>query len=321
MASDRSDNVIRSEAAAWLARLRSDERVSADDVGFQTWLNEDLRHRRAFDQVNSAWDIAGGVLAEAQAVREPQRPRRALAGLGIAAALLLAVGAGGAYWLWTAPRTQQFATAVGEQRLVSLADGSVMMLDTSTTVKVLLTKHKRAIELVGGRAHFEVAKCEDRPFEVSFDNRRVVAVGTVFDVTHQGQTASVLLTRGKVLVEAPSGRALMSPGDRIQFRHDAMSADRPPIDALTAWHVGRVVFENETLAQAVAELNRYNQRPLVIADSRVGLLRISGVYKANDGAGFAVSVSNLLPVSVDVRPDRVVLSARPAGAANPQPAS
>jgi transmembrane sensor len=141
----------------------------------------------------------------------------------------------------------------------------------------------------------------------------------VFDVAHQGDAASVLLTRGKVLVEAPSGRTLMSPGDRIQFRQGRMSADRPDLDVLTAWHSGRMMFENQTLSEAVAALNHYNRRPLVIADSRVGDLRISGLYKASDGAGFALSISSLLPVAVKVLPDKVVLSARPPARPLPNP--
>lgn len=315
------DARIRSQAAAWLARLRSEEREPADEIGFQTWLAEDLRHRQAFDLVNSVWEMAGGALADAQAIGEPVTPtrRRILGPAAIAAtALVVAAGlGGGALWLHAAPKSQYFSTGIGEQRRVALADGSMMLLDTSSSARVLLTPHRRVIELISGRAHFEVAKCEARPFVVSFGDRKVVAVGTVFDVAREreGEAASVILTRGKVLVEAPAGRQLMSPGDRVQFQQGRMSADRPRLDTLTAWQAGRVVFENQTLSQAVVELNRYSRRPLVISDARLAGLRISGSYEAGDAAGFAVSVSTLLPIAVDLLPDRVVLTSRAPGAA------
>ena len=51
------------EAAAWLARLCSEERGPADEAAFQHWLAEDSRHQRAFDAVNTAWELAGSYVA------------------------------------------------------------------------------------------------------------------------------------------------------------------------------------------------------------------------------------------------------------------
>ena len=205
---------------------------------------------------------------------------------------------------------ETFNTNVGEQRTIALKDGSMVLLDTATKIEVRLSAHRRNIELVQGRAHFEVAKDTSRPFVVAGGERSVTAVGTVFDVARAPDQTSVLLTEGKVLLRYGEASRFMVPGDRVVFRGDRMTIDRPAVDAQTAWLTGRTVFEAQPLLEVVAELNRYSSRPLVLGDRKVAEMRISGTYKTGDVGAFAVSVSSLLPIDVTTQPDRVVLHAR-----------
>ena len=78
--------------------------------------------------------------------------------------------------------SEDYATQVGEQRLVVLDDGSRMTLNTNTRVHVSLGSKQRSVEVQQGEALFEVAKDPQRPFVVHAGGSEVVAVGTVFAV-------------------------------------------------------------------------------------------------------------------------------------------
>src|SRR5258708_2738416 len=77
---------VRAEAAAWLARLRADNRSTADEKGFQIWLAKDPAHSSAFEAINAVWDTAGALppdlLMHAEFRRRTFGRRAVLASLG-----------------------------------------------------------------------------------------------------------------------------------------------------------------------------------------------------------------------------------------------
>ena len=55
--------------------------------------------------------------------------------------------------------------------------------------------------------------------------------------------------------------------------------------ALT-WRIGYLTFHETTLADAVAEFNRYNTHRITIEDPRVGEIRISGAFRPTNYGAF-----------------------------------
>jgi len=305
-----TDN-IRAEAAAWLARLRSDAPQPGDQAGFQAWVAEDPRHRAAFETITATWDLVGGVqfAAPMRQQRTVTSRRGVLIGGGLAAAAAFAGT------LWFADTGDVYETGRGEQKRIVLADGSWLILDTETRLRVRLGKERRVVALERGRAYFDVATDVLRPFVVNAGDHDVVVTGTAFDVQRGGANMAVTLERGHVSVRSAdaSGHVYsLVPGDRIAFANAALALrDRPDLTLTMAWRTGRLGFDRETLAQAVAEMNRYGGLPLVIGDPQIANLQISGIYTAGDSTDFARSIALLLPVSVDVEISRVVLTAAP----------
>jgi transmembrane sensor len=74
-----------------------------------------------------------------------------------------------------------------------------------------------------------------------------------------------------------------------------------------------MVFDDEPLATAVERVNRYSAQPLVLADSQIGKLRISGVFHTNNVPGFVDTLTSYLPIEADRQRDRVVLRSAPPG--------
>lgn len=314
------DLELRAQAAVWLARLRADDRSHADEAGFHDWLAADPRNKAAFDAANQAWEHVGALNIRRKAHRRPATQRRPqydrrmiLAGGGALAAGIAGLGLWSLVEGWTS-----YTTSVGETRSIALADGSRLLLDTDTVVRTRLGGNRRSIELLRGRAHFAVAKDPMRPFVVAAGSREVVAVGTAFDVAREEGLTTVLLLEGHVAVRARSGLSseqladMATPGVRLTVLDNGrVSQDRPDLVRLTAWQTGRVVFEQDTLEAAVAEMNRYNHHQIVLGVDALKPLRFSGVYVSGDPAAFATSVAALFDLTVHQEANRTVLQPSP----------
>jgi transmembrane sensor len=305
---------LKVEAAAWIARLHADDRSATDERAFQAWLAESPLHSHAFDAVTATWDLVGGLRGGFPAVARSDavRPRRR----AVLAALGTVVLAGGTLSVWRAAYAGVYETDVGGQEHVALEDGTQAFLDTDTRIRVRYSDEVRAVRLDRGRVNFRVAPDARRPFVVEAAGRRIVASHTTFDVYREDGRLSVVLLRGSASVAdkaAPTGmQQTLTTGERFMATAQAVRTDRPNLTPLVAWQFGQAVFENETLADAAAEMNRYSTVKLVIADPAAARLRLSGVYRVGDTSAFARSVASLLPVQIETVDDQVRIVADPA---------
>ena len=82
-----------------------------------------------------------------------------------------------------------------------------------------------------------------------------------------------------------------------------------------AWREGLLSFDRETLATAVAEINRYNRRQVVVDDARLAAMPIVGRFRTTDIDDFARAAAAALNAQIVV--DGAHLRLRPrAGAVN-----
>jgi transmembrane sensor len=164
--------------------------------------------------------------------------------------------------------------------------------------------------LIHGEALFTVKHDPGRLFEVALGNIRVKDIGTEFSIRRLNDLhAQVLVKEGKVRIErvaaAPGGqsRAIASvdlaAGETIlvdESRTDPYLGEirklaGVEVDRKLEWTDGRIGFAGESLSEAIAEFNRYNQRQLRIADERIADLRIGGQFDATDVDGFAKALN------------------------------
>ncbi len=330
----------RDLAADWVTRedrgtLRPDEAAARD-----AWLAQDPRHVAAYDSATDAMRAVEAhaadprILALRQAALSLKAERRVPAWRIAAAAACAMVLAGGGLALVgerpvprvldglthvISPANATYRTQVGERSTVTLPDGSVATLNTNTVLKVAYTGSTRGVRLVRGQAMFEVAHNRRRPFEVYAADRAITALGTVFDVRLEGQGVKVALVEGKVRVrprtapEKPAAQIVMSPGEVLEARPArAMVVRNVDIARETSWRSGVVVFDETPLAKAVAELNRYSTDQLVIEDTSLAALHVTGVFKTGDLVRFARTVEEILPVTTQVQPGgKTMLARRP----------
>jgi transmembrane sensor len=224
--------------------------------------------------------------------------------------------------LWPGHR---YSTQTGAIDTVALKDGSHIILNSDSQIRVDLGEGERRISLTQGEAFFEVAKDASRPFIVRVGQRRVIAVGTQFSVRREGDDMRVVVTEGKVRIEqlspvagaaehqGPLHVVLVAAGNVAQTaKGDVMIRAESEREAenLLSWRQGYVNFDHVSLADAVAEFNRYNTRKVIIQDPTISTILISGNFRANNTDAFLDLLQSGFPVSVEKGSDQITLSAR-----------
>jgi transmembrane sensor len=314
------------DAAAWVARLGSDQRTRADDEAFEAWLSADPAHAGDYAAHAELWSglsaltgdtEARAVLMGGKAAPRPMVNRRiAMGGFGAAAAAAsLAV--------FAAPQIDRlrgvYRTRKGQQRQVILADGSRLMLDTDTRIDVRFSDADRRLVLEKGRAHFKVAKDAARPFRVFVGDDEVRALGTAFDVRKDGAGAKVTLEEGTVAVYRAAGprvdgvrapAAVLKPGEQARLTKTApIKVAAVDVSREQAWRFGRMVLDNAPLGEAVEDLNRYGGRQVVLADPALAQMKVSGVFHTRDPDAFVEAMTAAFPIRLEEETSRALVLA------------
>jgi len=311
------------EAAVWLARLHSSARSQQTEVGFRRWIAADAVHRAAFERMNSVWEATANL-----------RPRRSLESalsrslrrvfhrnmVALAATLticaLLSVGALYLVRFDAMLAGDSFATTFGQRRVVMLADGSRLVLNTDSRIRVAFNSEARQVALEKGQARFEVARDPARPFVVRAAARQIVATGTAFDVRWTDDRLCIVLVEGHVAIlpaSEPVAMPLASPvtldaGERLEIGGPAVAVKSTArLDREEAWTTGHVIFDSTPLKAAIAEMNRYAPRPLELADPALGDLLISGTFSVDDSRYFARAVAHVFSLEVTATGSGIVL--------------
>jgi transmembrane sensor len=334
---------IAAEASVWVARLHGPDRSTRMERELLAWQALSAVHRMAFERCTDTWqDVAHLTLSTYATATTgdlvPTVGRRPWLPVRTRWALVLTVlVSGGVLVLQPWRDLETYSTGVGEQQMVVLRDGTRMSLNTATRVRVELASAQRTVRVERGEALFEVAKDAQRPFVVRAAATEVVALGTVFSVRlapaaeHVGDSLAVTLIEGQVTVRTESrdgdsgalARALlMVPGERVRLvkleglstkvgLRERTQVDRPPLDQVLAWKRNEAVFDDVVLPEAVAEMNRYSRTPIVLVGAgALPGLRVSGLFRTGDNAGFARAVAALHGLVVREYPDRLELASK-----------
>ena len=320
------------EASEWIAKLDKDL-SEADQEALQEWMAAGQENQTVLLEMASLWDEMGVLsrlsdLFPETAARSGRSPRFALA---TAASVLIAVLAG----VWAvialnpgnAPDARQavfetasdtvYETAIGEHSTVYLTDGTQLVLNTNSLVKVNYTDRYRLLRLERGEIHVQAAHDKARPLSVIVGDTIVKAVGTAFSLEiTSNQQIELVVTEGKVLVgvhqSALGGTADNSPdilassavtvaaGEQLILgtpEEEITEVSPEEIEVKLSWRQGNLIFRGESLEDAVAEIGRYTTVEFVILDDDLRKVRIAGLFKAGDVDGLLATLRENFNIS------------------------
>jgi len=336
MAERDTSRDIDQAASDWTARLDRGPLTSEEEDALQAWLGGDPRARgallraRALSMFSESAQALGddfdpAAFEEPASSRSKLSRRQALAWTGgaAAAASLVALGVG------MPAAGAVISTERGEIRLAPLKDGSTVLLNTETKIRVKYSAGERLVTLLKGEAYFSVARDETRPFIVEVDGRRLSTAQAGFRVRKLGgDPVDVLVNQGQVEVAplklAPAaGPVALTANTRLVLSDPIGGrpvAERPQAvgpEAVTrelAWREGKLAFEGETLQQAADTFARYSGTRIQVRDPDLAREPVTGLFAANDPVGFSRAIARVFDARLEQKGDEVVLTRDPSRA-------
>jgi transmembrane sensor len=308
---------IEAVAAQWLERRDSENWNEVFEAELEAWLAGSRAHRAAYWRLKAAWTHAERLAAlkpspvERVADAGPSRRIRPLM-FRVAAAFAIVAMAGIAAKIYFAePAARLYTTAIGERKTLTLGDGSQIELNTDTRLRIA-AGNARKVWLEHGEAFFQIKHDAAHPFLVVAGTHRVVDLGTKFLIRQDSARTEVALMEGSARFESERAKpAILKPGDVAYATADQMSVTKQPertIANALGWRHGVIIFDRTTLADAAAELNRYNVKQIVILDPAAARLTIHGRFPSNDTAAIVNVAQDVFGLRVETRGNEILIS-------------
>ena len=312
---------IKARAAEWLERQERTDWSEKDRAELDEWLAQSTAHEVAYVRLESAWARTERLVVLRPLVPEQdsqvKSARRFFTpfAMRVAAgfALVAVLGGGAAYFLLQ-PRDRTYTTAIGGRETIAFADGTRIELNTNTVLRARMNTDQRIVWLDRGEAFFRVKHDATHPFIVMIGDHRVTDIGTQFAVARGSKDVRVSVTEGRVTFDAPgvaSQAALLKQGDVAVASAQSMSVTRKSTQAISeelGWRHGVIVFRHTTLAEAAAELNRYNRVKLVVSDPIAAQRTIGATFRTSDVELFARVAEVALGLHVTDRGNEIEIS-------------
>lgn len=331
----RPDDASPKTAAEWFTALTEPQADAATRGAFTDWvresptrireimdlvlLKEDLQAARVDDATLQAW-VEEARTSSVESLKHvatthvaPKRRwlARPRAWAAAAALAFLCITAAAMWW----SQGERYDTHLGEQRLISLRDGSMVSLNTNSRVRVELSERARTVELSRGEAYFDVKRDPSRPFSVVVGDTVVIAIGTAFNVRALPEGAMVSVAEGKVEVRSrlasKAAPVALSGGERAVVSKRAAVTRLPHVKAghAAAWMQGRIEFEAATLEEVIREFARYRRLEVGFADDELRQRRITGSFNARDPEAVLAYIGTLPGIRVEqIREDEFLVT-------------
>lgn len=309
-----TDAQLQDEARHWLVRLTSGQATTADADEFRRWCVRSAAHRQAFAQARQLWQTLGPAAQQVTGndlpgniVPMPERRfgRRAfLTGAVAASAAVVLIGP--TILDEVAGHLADYHTGVGEQRSVTLARDTTLELNTQTRInRQVFDDGSQGIELVDG----EVEVLTQARFRMRAGAGWVSSHDGTFVVRATGPQVLVTCVAGQLRVEHRGDSLQLNPGQQLSYGERTHSQPvAVDTSVVTAWRQGLLVFEDETLAYVIDELNRYHADRIVLMNKELGQRRVQARFSFHQLSDVAALIRDAYGAKVMKLPGVVLVS-------------
>ena len=209
----------------------------------------------------------------------------------VAASIVLVAGLSLTFWFnknqIMGPEMALVSTGIGEQKTVTLNDGSEIILNAKSSLEypVAFAKNERTVSL-NGEALFKVAKDANRPFQVVSNGITTTVLGTVFNVNSYSNDSAVTvsLLEGLVSVEGLGESMLIEPMQESRFNLKSKTVEVGAFDSLSivAWQIGDLILSKTSFDQLQRIVNRKYGVQIEFNEPGMADYTISGKFRNPD---------------------------------------
>ncbi len=302
-------DAITDAAAHWCLRLQAEDCTAAEHQAFEQWLAASPLHAEEYQAMLEIWHTADHLPRPAVAsnvITLPSRRRSNWRHYASAAAIALMALPAGAWIGWEQgwlPNSYQHLASTNTITHAVLKDGSEVELNLGTELRFTNYKGERRVTLIKGEAFFKVRHDSQHPFIVHAANGQTRVTGTQFNVWKYEDQVKVTLVEGSVLVDSnrqgTEGGYRLDPGMQASYQagdYEPHVSQTYAQDTSLSWRSGKLILDNLSLDQALVQINRYLEKPLLLADKSTGSIRISGVYDTTQINRLVGNLPKVLPV-------------------------
>jgi transmembrane sensor len=305
--SEAEYDAITDAAAHWCMRLHANDCTTQERQAFEQWRNAHPLHAFEYEAMLEIWDVAGDLPRPAPVLPlarpQPEAPWRRLAIAAAVCALALPLAGYGGWHLGWVPNAYQHFEATDNVRTVTLKDGSQVELNLGSELTYSNYKDQRQVTLKKGEAFFKVSHDTRHPFVVKAAEGKIRVTGTQFNVWMYEDQVKVNLIEGSVLVSSntdlPGDGLRLDPAMQASYRGGDFTpriSQTYDNDSSLAWRQGKLVLDDLALSDALPLINRYLDKPLMVADNSTGSIHIGGIYNIKEINGLVKSLPRVLPV-------------------------
>jgi len=295
------------EAIDWVLKLRSKDCSLDDKQQFLEWVTQNPEHSKLYAHFDAQWltlnrfkgvDFPSRQRALSYRSKFSYRQKQSIL-FSITVSLLLVIGLTGFRPDGWYGIDAHYKTERGNRYVVTLEDGSRLELNGDTEIKTHLSFWRRSVELVRGEVFFSVVHETDRPFVVTAGNGRIVDLGTEFEVYLQPKQVVVAVQEGSVRVQTHKSQELIA-GQILSYENNGnfVTEASDNVETITAWRNGLLIFNNRNLDEVLAEINRYNNIQVRLANQTLGKLKVSGRFHIDRLDSAIDTIASTLPVTI-----------------------
>lgn len=304
--SEAEYDAVTDAAAHWCMRLHAFDCTAAERQAFEQWHDAHPLHAFEYAAMLEIWDVADHLPRTRETpppvalVTPPSRWRT----YAVAAAISLVALPLAAFTGWEAgwlPSSYEHYDATSGLRHVTLADGSEVELNLGTELVYSNYKDERRATLKKGEAFFKVSHDLAHPFVVRVGTGQIRVTGTQFNVWKYDDQVRVMLLEGSVKITSDASHSGLSLTPGMQASYNLGDAQPQlqafsPHDPALAWRTGKLILDNLPLVDALPLINRYLSKPVMLADTGTGNIRIGGIYDIHEVTHLVSSLPKVLPI-------------------------
>lgn len=271
------------------------------------------------NQMDAVWNkINLQISTEKESKLVKSIPKKQFNWISIAASVLLVMSIISTIFYYVNIRKETFEVAFGENRNITLPDGSIVKLNANSSLKISKDwseKNTREVWL-SGEAFFTVTKKQNQgnaKFIVHTTKVDVEVLGTEFNVSERDTNTNVTLNSGKIRLNVHGNNdtqtILMRPGEQVSFSSNSTKINKREVkpEVVSSWVSNRWMLESTSLQEIATKIENTFGVEVVITDPQLANERMTGVILTNTLDEVLEGISTTYSIKIKQEDNKIFL--------------